>query len=258
MPPDDPADDAADDASRSELDDALFSGAELEHTPGRDARPQDADEDLSHLDAELFGEPTEQGDTTDADGDVGVEPASEPSADADSTAVFGPVGPEAPAGAGAVLSRRQRRRAAPARDSGRLERLGFAALVVLMVAGVGGLAYAALGRSSEGAEKKSPQVEVRGTEVTRTTLRSPTTSPSSTTTTAPPSSTTATTEPASTTRPRTVQPTPEPDVPVVEPPPTAPPPIEPPPTTPTVPPTTAPPTTAPSTTIPEPPPVTSG
>ena len=65
--------------------------------------------------------------------------------------------------------------------SGRGQRLGFAALVVLLVAGLGGLAYAALGRDDDSSPTNGAKVEVRGAEVTRTTLR-PTTSSSSTTT----------------------------------------------------------------------------
>ena len=44
------------DDERSELDDALFSGAELDHTPTRSPRPPAPDEDLSKLDTALFGE----------------------------------------------------------------------------------------------------------------------------------------------------------------------------------------------------------
>ena len=72
-----------------------------------------------------------------------IPPASRPqpgpTAEADSTAVFAAVlapesEPDAP------LSRRERRR-----GSGRGRRLAVAALVVLLVAGLGGLAYAAFG-----------------------------------------------------------------------------------------------------------------
>jgi cytoskeletal protein RodZ len=196
-----------DDGERSELDEALFSGTEPEDAPA--PRPPDPDEDLTHLDAELFGEDAVERDATTEH--VVDKPAN-----------------------------------------GRGKRFGLGALIMLVVLGLGGLAYAAFGRADDDSAPKKAKIEVRGTEVTRTTLRSTTTSSTSTSSTT--TSTTTTSSTTSTTRPRTV--VPETEAPVVEPPATEPPPppvTEPPPTTPTLPPTTQPP---PTTTTLEPPPVT--
>ena len=182
MPPDEP--------ERSELDEALFSSTELDHTPTRGARPHEPDEDLSKLDAELFGE-FGQG----AAGDAAEIP---------------PDGP---------------------RRRGRSRRFGLGLLVVLLVVGLGGLAYAAFGRDADSPTKA--KVEVRGSEVTRTTLRTTTTSSTTTTTS---TTTTSTTAPPATTRAPVVVPETDPpatDPPVTDPPPTDPPPTQPPPTDPT-------------------------
>jgi hypothetical protein len=248
----------------------------------RGARAHDPDEDLSHLDAELFGDDTDPSVLSDETAPIPVEPepAAEPDADPgtepdaeadstppdgfewdddDSTAMFGAVLPAEAAADAETLTRRQRRRLAPdagatseaGGGSGRLKRLGFAALVVLVVAGVGGLAYAALGRTGDASAPTRPKVEVRGSEVTRTTLRTTTSSSTSTSSTTT-SSTTSTTEAPSTTRARAAVPETEPPVTDPPPPPTEPPP--PPTDPPPPPPTTVPPTTAPTTA----PPVTSG
>lgn len=185
MPPDEP--------ERSELDEVLFSSTELDHTPTRGARPHEPDEDLSKLDAELFGEfgPGAAGDAAE-------------------------IPPDGP------------------RRGGRSRRFGLGLLVVLLVVGLGGLAYAAFGQD-DGSPTKA-KVEVRGSAVTRTTLRTITSSTSTTSTT-----TTTTTAPPVTTRAPVVVPETDPpvtdppvtDSPVTDPPVTEPPPTQPPPTDPT-------------------------
>ncbi|HEY3673297.1 MAG TPA: hypothetical protein VGN51_20350 [Acidimicrobiia bacterium] len=183
MPPDEP--------ERSELDEALFSSTELDHTPTRGARPHEPHEDLSKLDAELFGE-FGQG----AAGDAAEIP---------------PDGP---------------------RRRGRGRRFGLGALIVLLVVGLGGLAYAAFGSDDTPPKAK---VDVRGSEVTRATRRTTTTSSTTTTSTTSTTTTTTTTAPPATTRAPVV--VPETDPPFEPPPETDPPPP------PTEPPTTTPPTT---------------
>jgi hypothetical protein len=197
---------------RSELDEALFSGTEPDSTPTQPTRPQEAEAELSALDAELFGD----------DADPGVRRG------------------------GAAIPPEPRR-------NGRAKRFGVGLLVVILVLGLGGLAYAAFGGSDDDRPPRAPKVEVRGTEVTRTTLRSTTTSSTSTSTTTTSSTTTTTAPPSPSAAPVVeAEPAPEPEPPATEPPPaaepppTAPPPTEPPPTTPTTsPPTTAPPTEPP-------------
>ncbi len=267
-----------DDHERSELDEALFNDDVVDPAPAPAPRPPAPEQDLPGLDAALFGEsdhapdltaPTPESHPADlefvSDLDFMSEPEPEPvraaTPEADSTAVFASVLPATDDASEDDASetaptRRERRGAAPDRGSGRLKRLGFAALVVLMVAGVGGLAYAALGRNDEPSPKQQPRIEVQGADVTRTTLR-PTTSSSSTSTT--PSTSTSTTSttpptpppatiPKATARPPVEEPATDP--PVVVPPVTDPPP--PPVTDPPPPPTTQPP--PPTTT--EPPPTT--
>jgi hypothetical protein len=191
VPPDEP--------ERSELDEALFSSTELDHTPTRGARPHEPHEDLSKLDAELFGE-FGQG----AGGDAAEIP---------------PDGP---------------------RRRGRARRFGLGALIVLVVIGLGGLAYAAFGSDDTTTKTK---VDVRGSEVTRATRRSTTTSSSTTTsTTSTTTTTTTTTAPPVTTRAQVV--VPETDPPFEPPPETDPPP----PVTDPPPPSTDPPTTTTTTT----------
>ncbi len=157
-----------DDAERSELDEALFSGDAA--GPRAGSRPANAGAASRTCRSWMPRcsvrptRPTNRPTSFAAPAETAPDPWFElepeippvpapppgPTAEADSTAVFAAVA--AAGGRTATLRSSRAANAGAAPDAA--ERLAVAALVVVLVAGLGGLAYAALGRNDDGSPKK--------------------------------------------------------------------------------------------------------